>query len=200
MSKKSAILLIFIILLIDQISKIYIKTHFQLGESVEVFNWFKILFIENDGMAWGLEIPGDYGKIILTLFRVVAIVAISYWLNKSIKEKAAPVLVLSVALILAGAIGNIIDSIFYGLIFDESYGQIASLFAEQAYGELLKGRVVDMLYFPIYEDVLPEWFPVWGGEKFKFFEPVFNVADTSISVGFILLLIFNKKAFPKKDS
>lgn len=200
MNKKKSIILIFIILLIDQISKIYIKTHFQLGEAVEVFNWFKILFIENDGMAWGIEIPGSYGKIILTLFRVVAIVAIGYWLNKSIEEKAANVLVLSVALILAGAIGNILDSVFYGVIFDESYGQVATFFAEQPYGELLKGKVVDMLYFPIYDDKLPEWIPIWGGEDFVFFEPVFNVADTSISIGFILLLIFNKKAFPKKKS
>jgi signal peptidase II len=198
MNKKAAIVLIFIILLIDQISKIYIKTHFQLGESVEVFNWFKILFIENDGMAWGIEIPGDYGKIILTLFRVVAIGAIGYWLNKSINEKSANVLVLSIALILAGAIGNIIDSVFYGLIFDGSYGQVATLFAEEPYGEILKGKVVDMLYFPIYDNVLPEWIPIWGGERFVFFEPVFNIADTSISIGFILLLIFNKKAFPKK--
>lgn len=198
MNKKAAIVLIFIILLIDQISKIYIKTHFQLGQSVEVFNWFKILFIENDGMAWGIEIPGNYGKIILTLFRVVAIGAIGYWLNKSINEKAADVLVLSIALILAGAIGNIIDSVFYGLIFDGSYGQVATLFAEEPYGEILKGKVVDMLYFPIYDNVLPEWIPIWGGERFVFFEPVFNIADTSISIGFILLLIFNKKAFPKK--
>jgi len=198
MNKKTAIVLMFVILLIDQISKIYIKTNFQLGESVEVFNWFKILFIENDGMAWGIEIPGNYGKIILTLFRVVAIGAIGYWLNKSINEKAANVLVLSITLILAGAIGNIIDSVFYGLIFDTSYGQVATWFAEEPYGELLKGKVVDMLYFPIYDDVLPEWFPIWGGERFVFFEPVFNIADTSISIGFILLLIFNKKAFPKK--
>jgi signal peptidase II len=162
MNKKTSIILIFIILLIDQISKIYIKTHFQLGEAVEVFNWFKILFIENDGMAWGIEIPGDYGKIILTLFRIVAIAAIGYWLNKSIDEKAASVLVLSIALILAGAIGNIIDSIFYGVIFDESYGQIATFFADQPYGELLKGKVVDMLYFPIYDNVLPEWFNSFG--------------------------------------
>jgi signal peptidase II len=198
MNKKTAIVLMFVILLIDQISKIYIKTHFQLGESVEVFNWFKILFIENDGMAWGIEIPGNYGKIILTLFRVVAIGAIGYWLNKSINEKAANVLVLSITLILTGAIGNIIDSVFYGLIFDTSYGQVATWFAEEPYGELLKGKVVDMLYFPIYDDELPEWFPIWGGERFVFFEPVFNIADTSISIGFILLLIFNKKAFPKK--
>ena len=107
-------------------------------------------------------------------------------------------MVFSIALILAGAIGNIIDSVFYGVIFDESYGQVATFFAEQPYGELLKGKVVDMLYFPIYDNILPEWIPIWGGERFVFFEPVFNVADTSISIGFILLLIFNKKAFPKK--
>lgn len=198
MSLKKASLLILLILVIDQVSKIYIKTHFMLGEEVDVLGWFRILFVENDGMAWGAKIPGSYGKILLTTFRLVAIVLIGYWLWDSIKKKSPKVLILSVSLILAGAIGNIIDSVFYGVIFDGSLGQVATLFAEEPYGELLKGKVVDMLYFPLYNNILPEWIPIWGGEHFVFFEPVFNIADTAISTGFGILLVFNKKAFPKK--
>lgn len=199
MNLKKASIVVFIILLIDQISKIYIKTNFQLGEAIDVFSWFKILFIENEGMAWGAKIPGAYGKEILTSFRVVAIFAIAYWLKSSIKEKASQVLIWSITLILAGAIGNTVDSLFYGLLFDDSYGNVASLFAEDNYGTFLKGKVVDMLYFPLYDDVLPEWIPIWGGGRFVFFEPVFNIADTAISIGFGLLIVFNKKAFPKED-
>jgi len=199
MNFKKASIVVLIVLLIDQISKIYIKTNFQLGEAVDVFTWFKILFIENEGMAWGAKIPGAYGKEILTSFRVVAIIGIAYWLRSSILEKAPQVLLWSITLILAGAIGNTVDSLFYGLIFDDSYGQVASLFAEDNYGTLLKGKVVDMLYFPLYDDVLPSWIPIWGGQQFVFFEPVFNVADTAISIGFGLLIVFNKKAFPKEE-
>lgn len=198
MSLKKASLLILIILVIDQVSKIYIKTNFMLGEEVNVLGWFRILFVENDGMAWGAKIPGSYGKILLTTFRLVAIVLIGYWLWDSIKKKSPKVLILSVSLILAGAIGNIIDSVFYGVIFDSSLGQVATLFAEEPYGELLKGKVVDMLYFPLYNSTLPNWIPIWGGDRFVFFEPVFNIADTAISTGFGILLVFNKKAFPKK--
>jgi signal peptidase II len=199
MNIKKASLIIFLILLIDQISKIYIKTNFQLGEAVEVFSWFKILFIENEGMAWGAKIPGSYGKEILTSFRVVAIVAIAYWLKSSVKEKAPKVLIWAITLILAGAIGNTIDSLFYGIIFDDSYGQLATMFAEEPYGSFLKGSVVDMLYFPLYDSILPNWIPIWGGERFVFFEPIFNVADTVISIGFGMLIVFNKKAFPKEE-
>jgi len=199
MSLKKASLLIVLILLIDQISKIYIKTNFMLGEQVEVFSWFRILFVENEGMAWGAKIPGSYGKIILTTFRLFAIVGIGYWLWKSIQENAPKVLILSVSLIFAGALGNILDSVFYGVIFDHSMSQVASLFAEDNYGQWLKGNVVDMLYFPLYDGILPEWMPIWGGERFVFFEPVFNIADSAISVGFALLILFNKKAFPKEE-
>lgn len=199
MSLKKASLLIVLILLIDQISKIYIKTNFMLGDQVEVFSWFRILFVENEGMAWGAKIPGSYGKIILTTFRLFAIVGIGYWLWKSIQEKAPKVLILSVSLIFAGALGNILDSVFYGVIFDHSMSQVASLFAEDNYGHWLKGNVVDMLYFPLYDGILPEWMPIWGGERFVFFEPVFNIADSAISLGFALLILFNKKAFPKED-
>lgn len=199
MSLKKASLLIVLILLIDQISKIYIKTNFMLGEQVEVFSWFRILFVENEGMAWGAKIPGAYGKIILTTFRLFAIVGIGYWLWKSIQEKAPKILILSVSLIFAGALGNILDSVFYGVIFDHSMSQVASLFAEDNYGQWLKGNVVDMLYFPLYDGILPEWMPIWGGKRFVFFEPVFNIADSAISLGFALLILFNKKAFPKED-
>jgi len=197
MSLKKASLLILLILLIDQVSKIYIKTHFMLGQEIDVFGWFRILFVENEGMAWGAKIPGSYGKVILTSFRIVAVGLISYWLWDSIRKKSPRILIISVSLILAGAFGNIIDSVFYGVIFDSSLGQIATLFADEPYGELLKGKVVDMLYFPMYSDILPNWVPLWGGEHFVFFAPVFNIADTAISTGFGLLVVFNKKAFPK---
>mgnify|MGYP006282920203 CR=1 FL=1 len=199
MRLKSSVVLIVIILLIDQISKIYIKTNFVLGEHVDVFSWFEIRFIENPGMAWGAQIPGSYGKVILTLFRLVAIVGIGWWLWDSTRKKAPKVLLIAISLIFAGALGNIIDSVFYGVIFDDSIGKIASFLPESGgYAPLLKGKVVDMLYFPLYDGILPNWVPIWGGEQFTFFEPVFNIADSAISVGFGILLVFHKKAFPKK--
>jgi signal peptidase II len=197
MSLKKASLLILLILLVDQVSKIYIKTHFMLGQEIDVLDWFRILFVENEGMAWGAKIPGSYGKVILTSVRIVAVSLIGYWLWDSIRKKSPKILITSVSLILAGAIGNIIDSVFYGVIFDNSLGQIATLFTDEPYGELLKGKVVDMLYFPMYSEILPNWVPIWGGEYFVFFEPVFNIADTAISTGFGLLVVFNKRAFPK---
>ncbi|HEX8577172.1 MAG TPA: lipoprotein signal peptidase [Flavobacterium sp.] len=195
MSLKKAYLLIFTILLVDQISKIYIKTNFVLGEDVTVFSWFKIYFIENEGMAWGTEIPGAYGKLILTLFRIVAVVGIGYWLWDAVKKKSSNFLVVAIALILAGAFGNIIDSVFYGLIFNESNGQVATLFSNEPYGTIFHGKVVDMLYFPIWEGNLPSWLPIWGGQEFKFFNAIFNIADMAISTGVGILIVFNKKAF-----
>ena len=198
MRLKSSVILILIILLIDQISKIYIKTNFILGEHYDVFSWFEIRFIENPGMAWGAQIPGSYGKIILTLFRLVAIVGIGWWLWDCTRKKAPKVLLIAISLIFAGALGNILDSVFYGVIFDDSIGKIASFLPESGgYAPLLKGKVVDMLYFPLYEGILPSRIPIWGGEQFTFFEPVFNIADTAISTGFGILLVFHKKAFPK---
>jgi signal peptidase II len=189
-----------IILLVDQISKIYIKTNFELYDKVDVLSWFKILFIENEGMAWGAKIPGSYGKIILTLFRLVAIVGIGWWLWDSTRKKAPKVLLIAISLIFAGAMGNIIDSVFYGVLFSESAGQVATFLPEGGgYAPLLKGKVVDMLYFPLYDGILPDWVPIWGGERFVFFEPVFNIADTAISTGFGILLVFHKKAFPKNS-
>ncbi|ATA88911.1 lipoprotein signal peptidase [Capnocytophaga stomatis] len=198
MKLKHAFLIILVILIIDQWSKIYIKTNFVLNEKVEVFSWFQILFIENEGAAWGTKIPGEYGKLFLTLFRIIAVFGIGYWLFDSVKKKQPNILIVSIALILAGALGNIIDSVFYGVIFDHSYGNVATLFSDNPYGTLLHGKVVDMFYFPLIDTQLPDWFPFWGGERFRFFEPVFNVADSAISVAVGLLIIFHKKAFPKK--
>lgn len=199
MTFKKSIFVIIIILLIDQISKIYIKTHFQLHEEIVVFDWFSILFVENEGMAWGAKIPGEYGKLFLTLFRLVAIVGIGYWLWDSARKKASGILLSAVAFVFAGALGNIIDSVFYGIIFDTSLQNTATMFANDTYGTVFHGKVVDMLSFPLYGGVLPQWIPFWGGEYFTFFDPVFNVADVAISTGVGLLLVFNKKAFPNKQ-
>ncbi|TXG36935.1 lipoprotein signal peptidase [Seonamhaeicola maritimus] len=207
MSLKKSIVLISIILLIDQISKVYIKTHFQLQQSLEVFSWFQIYFIENDGMAWGTKISDfipfisdSAAKVALTLFRVVAICGIGYWLYDVTKKCRPKVLILAIALIFAGALGNIIDSVFYGVLFSESAIDVASFLPEEGgYAGLLHGKVVDMLYFPLWKGYLPEWIPGFGGKYFTFFEPVFNVADVAISTGFIMLIVFNKKAFPKKE-
>lgn len=208
MSLKKTSLFILIILLIDQISKVYIKTHFALGDSIKVFHWFEILFVENKGMAWGTKlsdfipaISDRFAKVILTIFRIIAIIGIGYWLINTIKHKGSKLLTLSISLIFAGALGNIIDSVFYGVLFNDSAGQIAQFLPVQGgYDTWLHGNVVDMLYFPIYKGFLPEWIPFIGGDYFTFFEPVFNVADMSISTGFILLILFNKKVFPKKES
>ena len=207
MTLKKSIILIILILLIDQISKIYIKTHFILGENHDVLglDWFQIYFIENDGMAWGTKIS-DFvsfindrtAKISLTLFRIFAIIGIGYWLYTATKNKSSKVLVLAITFIFAGALGNIIDSTFYGVLFNDSYSQVASLCPESGgYAPLLQGKVVDMLYFPLWKGFLPEWIPFFGGKYFTFFEPVFNVADIAISAGFLMLIIFNKQAFSK---
>lgn len=201
MTFKKPILIIILVLLVDQISKFYVKTHFSLGDGVRVFDWFQILFVENEGMAWGAKIPGQYGKLILTLFRLVAIVGIGYWLWDSVRKKMSRILIIAVALIFAGAFGNIIDSVFYGLVFNDSHHQVASLLAsEGGYGNLFFGKVVDMLYFPLYKGYLPEWLPFWGGTFFTFFDPVFNIADMAISTGVGLLIAFNKRAFPKNST
>ncbi len=195
---KKAAIIVFLILLVDQVSKIWIKTNMALGDNFRITDWAIIHFIENPGMAFGMELGGDYGKLILTLFRIVVVGGIIYWLRSLIKEKAPNIAIVSVSLILAGAIGNIIDSIFYGVLFGSSYGQVASFLpAEGGYAGWFHGQVVDMLYFPLFKGYLPEWLPIWGGDYFIFFRPIFNVADTSISVGVLLLLIFQKTIFKK---
>ena len=199
MSLKKAYILVFLVLIIDQVSKIYIKTHFFIGESIKVMglDWFRIHFIENEGMAWGAVIPGEYGKLFLTLFRIVAVGGIGWWLWDAVRKNASNYLKIAIALILAGAVGNIIDSVFYGVIFNDSYHQVATLFSHDPYGRWFHGEVVDMLYFPIWEGNLPSWLPVWGGKSFSFFNAIFNVADVAISTGVGILIVFNKKAFGK---
>ncbi len=203
MSLKKAYLIIIVVLIIDQVSKIYIKTHFTLTEDVDVFSWFKIHFIENEGMAWGAKIPGEHGKLILTLFRIVAIFGIGWWLKDAVKKKGAKILIVAISLIFAGAFGNIIDSVFYGVLFDTSSAQVAHFLPEAGgYSTLFHGHVVDMLYFPLFDGVFPEWVPFVGGDYFSFFDPVFNVADMAISTGVGMLLVFHKKTFPstKKET
>ncbi len=202
MSLKKAILLVLIILLIDQISKVYIKTHFALNDKVEVFEWFQISFVENEGMAWGTKlsdfisfISDRTAKVCLTIFRILAVVGIGYWLRKSIANQSSRTLIFALSLILAGALGNIIDSVFYGVLFDSSHSQVASFWPEKGYDTFFHGKVVDMLHFPIWEGQLPNWFPVVGGNTFSFFDPVFNIADMAISTGIGILIFFNKRAF-----
>ncbi|WP_276168934.1 lipoprotein signal peptidase [Zobellia alginiliquefaciens] len=205
MNLKKSLLIIIAILLIDQLSKVYIKTHFVLGDSVEVFSWFKILFIENSGAAWGaklsdfLPISEPTGKLVLTIFRLFAVAGIGYWLYDTIRKESSQTLILAVCLIFAGALGNIIDSVFYGVIFSDSYQQLATAFSDEPYGSLFYGKVVDMLYFPMVDTIWPDWMPYFGGSTFRFFEPVFNIADMAISTGVGILLVFNKKAFGKAD-
>lgn len=197
---KKAALIILLILVADQISKVWIKTNMYLGQEYEVFSWFIIHFTENKGMAFGMQFGGEWGKLALSLFRVVAIGALGVWLWQLVKKQAPNVAIVSLALIFAGALGNLIDSAFYGLLFSDSYGAPATFLpAGGGYAGFLKGSVVDMLYFPLIEGPLPQWLPFWGGEHFIFFRPIFNVADTAISVGVGLLLFFQKRAFPEPE-
>lgn len=191
---KRATLIICSVLLADQLLKFWIKLNLQLGEEIQIADWFIIHFTENPGMAFGLELGGSYGKLFLSLFRMVAVLGIFFWLRSLIRQNAGALTVASVSLILAGALGNIIDSAFYGLIFSESLGSAATLFPEEGgYGSFLHGRVVDMFYFPLYKGYLPDWLPIWGGDYFIFFRPIFNLADASISVGVALMLLFQRK-------
>ena len=186
-------LIIFVVLVIDQVIKIWIKTHMYWHESIRVTDWFYIYFTENNGMAFGMEL---FGKLFLTLFRLVAVTFIGYLLYKFVKRDMKTGFIVCVALILTGALGNIVDSVFYGVLFNEStYSQIASFLPEEGgYAPLFYGRVVDMLYFPIIDTHWPEWMPLVGGERFIFFSPVFNFADAAITCGIISVLLFYGKS------
>ena len=167
-----------------------------IGEEFSIFSWFKIHFVENEGMAFGMTLGGEYGKLILSLFRIVAVVFIIAFLRGLIQNGAKKGLVVSISLILAGAIGNIIDSTIYGLIFSDSFGQVATFMPEGGgYATIFHGRVVDMFYFPLYSGFLPEWVPYWGGKYFTFFRPVFNIADSAITVGVLSIIIFQRSFF-----
>ncbi len=186
------------LLIIDQIIKIVIKTNMTLGESINIFgNWSQIYFIENNGMAFGMQFGGTFGKLVLSLLRLVLIGGIIYYLYKLIKSQAPTGVLVGISLILVGAMGNIFDSVFYGLIFSESgFTQIAQLFPHNGgYAPLLYGKVVDMFYFPIIDTTLPDWVPFSGGERFIFFRPIFNFADSCITIGVIYLILFQRKFF-----
>jgi signal peptidase II len=199
---KKSILLILLILFVDQVIKIWIKTHMMMGEEIHIFgNYGMIHFTENNGMAFGMELGGNWGKLFLSIFRLAAVGAIGYYMWYLIKNKAHQGLILCIAAILAGALGNIIDSVFYGVIFSDSYYQIATLFpANGGYAGWLQGRVVDMFYFPILQGHYPQWVPSVGGDQFIFFRPVFNTADSAISVGVAIILLYQKRFFGMKES
>ena len=202
---KKALLIVFLVLLVDQFSKFYIKMNFLYGEEVNVLGtWFRLSFLENEGMAFGAKLPLPNAKIILSLFRIVAVSALGYYLYRIITKKEHQLYIVSIALIFAGALGNIIDSTFYGLWFESSIynGEPAKFITQdgftQGYSTWFHGNVVDMLHFPMFKGHFPDWFPFWGGDSFLFFSPVFNVADTAISTGVGIILFFQKRLFPKK--
>ena len=189
---------ILLLLFLDQASKIWVKTHMQLHESIEIFSWFQLYFTENPGMAFGMEF---FNKLVLSVFRIAAVIAIAYYLIRLVQRNYSFGFITCVALVFAGALGNIIDSVFYGVIFDHSYGQVATFMpAGGGYASLLHGKVVDMLYFPLIQTTFPDWLPIWGGEEFIFFRPIFNLADSSICVGGALLLLFYHRTLSKSLS
>ncbi|QIY84652.1 lipoprotein signal peptidase [Chryseobacterium sp. NEB161] len=208
---KKIIAITVLILLLDQFSKIYIKTHFYLGESVNVFglSWFKLTFVENPGMAYGLHFGGLWGKYTLIILRIVLAIGMVMLFKKWLREGASNYLIIPMAMIFAGAIGNVFDGIFYGVIFDSGtfydtasgrwidYSGVSKLTAfGHGYSDLMKGCVVDMLHFPLVDTTWPDWVPIFGGKRVEFFKYIFNIADSSITLGALFLYFFRRKAFP----
>jgi signal peptidase II len=202
---KGKLILLFIlaILIADQVLKFWIKTNMALGDEYRIIgDWFIIHFVENNGMAFGFEFAGEYGKMFLSIFRIIAVITIGWYLTRLVKKGESWGFLASVALIFSGALGNIIDSAFYGMIFDHSFGQVAAFMPEGGgYSSFLHGKVVDMFYFPIITGTYPDWFPFWSGNEFIFFRPVFNIADSSITIGICIILIFYRHHFdaPKEN-
>lgn len=202
MKRRYAFLLVAVVIILDQALKIWIKTSFPYGHVLDMAGqkWAQLYFIENPGMAWGMELGGNWGKLILTLFRLVAVTLGSWYLVKLIRDGFSKGFIICASLIYAGALGNLIDSMFYGLIFEEStYMHVAGFVSPgNGYGGFLHGKVVDMLYFPMIRSTFPEWIPFLGGNEFEFFSPIFNIADAAISVGVLTLLAFQKRFMQKK--
>lgn len=197
---KKSLLIALLVVILDQAVKIYIKLTFEYGESVDIFgDWFKLYFVENPGMAFGLEFGGEVGKYLLSIFRIASTVVMYFILRHYHRSKASMWVKLGMALVIGGAVGNIIDGTFYGIIFNESTYQSTATFLPESggYAPFLQGRVVDMLYFPVIDTYLPSWVPIFGSERFQFFRPIFNIADTAVSVGVGLLILFRKEAFSK---
>jgi signal peptidase II len=201
MKLRYAALLIFLILLVDQALKFWIKTNFTYGHVTNMlgFSWARLYFIENEGMAWGWSFGGEWGKMLLTLFRLVAVIFGTWYLARIVRHKYSKGFIVCASLIYAGALGNLIDSLFYGLIFTETTDFItAALVAPgNGYAGFLHGKVVDMLYFPMVRSTYPSWIPFLGGKDFEFFSPIFNIADASISIGVFTLLLFQKRFIRK---
>lgn len=189
---RNSLIILLSILIVDQVSKILVKTNMTLHESIEIFSWFKIMFIENNGMAYGMELGS---KLLLSLMRFVLIAILVQYVLRELRNNSRWGYIVCLVMIVAGAVGNMIDGMFYGVVFDASTPYTVSTFVEpgDGYSSFLYGKVVDMLYFPIIDTVLPDWVPFYGGEPYVFFSPVFNIADSSISVAVALLLLFYRK-------